>query len=308
VGQEHRVGQLCQPRGEAGLVFVDVEPGGGDRPFPQRCHQRRLVHQRTPRRVHQHGVGRHACEGVGVDQVSRLGRRGTVDRHEVGPREQRVLPDEAGVERAPRAAALSLGLAAAVHQDLAAEAETEGGRHAQADASGPDDADDPAVDRLSAVSQRIPALEAPLAREAVAFDDATRRREHQRDGDLGGGVGEHSRRVGHADAEASRRVEIDVLVAHREGGHDAQRRRQRLEQIGVDAIAERADEGLRTFGRGAQSVRRRRLGAAMHVDLGVGKRLGETAKRRLGNRARHEDPHGGATIAISRRGVPAASA
>ncbi len=69
------------------------------------------------------------------------------------------------------------------------------------------------------------------------------RRKEQRPGEIGGGVGEHSRRGGHLDAAVPGGGHVDVVETDGVVGHDAQSR-GRLDQIDVDPVAQHAQERI----------------------------------------------------------------
>ena len=80
-----------QARVHLGLALVDVERGARDLALAQRVGERRLVHDRAPRRVDEErppaACGRSCAR---VDQVPRLGRERAVEADDVRGREQLV--------------------------------------------------------------------------------------------------------------------------------------------------------------------------------------------------------------------------
>ena len=60
------------------------------------------------------------------------------------------------------------------------------------------------------------------AYQLFAFAQSSRDRQHERDSEIGGSVGQHIGRIGDEDAELGGRGDIDVVVADRAVGYNAQ--------------------------------------------------------------------------------------
>src|SRR5205823_8179009 len=61
---------------------------------------------------------------------------------------------------------------------------------------------------------------ATAAQVGLGVGGAARRGEEQQEGEVGGGLVEHTRRVAHRDAEVACGGDVDVVVAHRHVGND----------------------------------------------------------------------------------------
>ena len=70
--------------------------------------------------------------------------------------------------------------------------------------------------------RRTPAGPLAGAHHALALAHASRRRQHQRHGHVGGVLGQHARRVGDGDAALAGGVEIDMVDAGAERGDQLQ--------------------------------------------------------------------------------------
>ncbi len=93
---------------------------------------------------------------------------------------------------------------------------------------------------------------AALAEVGLGVGRPPRRREQQEEGEIGGGLVEHPRRVADRDPELGSGGEVDVVVAHGHVGDDLQPRRARPQDVGVDAIGEDADHRVHVGDRGPQ--------------------------------------------------------
>jgi hypothetical protein len=110
-------------------------------------------------------------------------------------------------------------------------------------------------------------FQSPRAHVRVAFRDAARRRHEQRPGEVRGGVVQHARRVGDADAALFGCRDVDVVVAHRDVGDDLQVRR-RLDHRGVDLVHHRGHEPVPALQAARELVGRPRpvLGVVLDVE------------------------------------------
>jgi hypothetical protein len=142
--------------------------------------------------------------------------------------------------------------------------------------------------------RRVPRLPLAGADLALALVDATRDAEQQREGDVGGGVGQHARRVADRDPAPRGLLEVDVVGPHGQVGHGLDRRGG-VEELGVDALGDDRQQGVGLRGALEQRVAWRRGVVVPHVDLVLGLQALERGER---ERARDEDPchgphHGG---------------
>ena len=89
-----------------------------------------------------------------------------------------------------------------------------------------------------------PLAEAPFAHVTIGRNDVARHGEQQRPGKVGRRVGEHAGRVGHDDAAARGRGDVDVVVADGDVGHDLQLGALGEERV-VDPVGEQRDRSRR---------------------------------------------------------------
>jgi len=93
-----------------------------------------------------------------------------------------------------------------------------------------------AVHILPAELVHRPAVPLTAAQPALRFAEATGRGHHQRETEVGGGFGQHVRRVADQHAPGGAGRQVDVVVAHRHRTHRPQLRAG-VQQRGVDALA-----------------------------------------------------------------------
>ena len=274
----------CRQRvvGRRRLGVRDVERRAGDAPLVQGGDERRLVDDRAARRVHEDRGGLHDRQRRGVDEVVRgVGER-EVQRDDVGARERRV---EVGV--------------AADRLDL----EPEGARalgHRGADAPRPDEREPGAAQLEAQPPAGLPRAPAPVAHVRRGGDEVPRRRQDEREREVGRAVGEDV--GGDADRDPARRARGDVDVVRADGvvRHHPQRRR-RVEQLVVDAVGQQAEQALRPGGERAQLARRGRELAGPHPDVvtGLPQAVDGGARQRAGDDGAG---HGGAGFCPDRAG------
>ncbi len=82
----------------------------------------------------------------------------------------------------------------------------------------------------------------------IAFAETPRRGQHQTHGAVGGGVGQHSGRVGDDDAPLGGRGHVDVVEAHRVVADGAQPGQSRVHHGTVDAVAQLRAEHVNAVG------------------------------------------------------------
>ena len=194
------------------LGVGDVERGAGDLPVVQRLRERLVVDDRAARRVDQDRGRLHQRERVGVDQVAGAGVSGSGSR-----RSPSGAAGARGRCRRPSAAARHL------HPEAGG---APGDRLAD-----PPEADDPerrAVDVGAEDSwPGSHVCQSPLRANGDRLGEPARRRHQQREGEVGGGVGQRVGRVADRDAARGGGVDVDVVVADRVVGDRPQVRAAR---------------------------------------------------------------------------------
>ena len=90
---------------------------------------------------------------------------------------------------------------------------------------------------------RLAAGEFSGARQPVAFDHAPRHREHQSEGEVGGGLGGDRRSDGDRDAPRRRRSDVDIGRRDRLRGNQAQVRIGR-DHRAVDLVVQQAEQNI----------------------------------------------------------------
>jgi hypothetical protein len=277
VREQHRPGCGEQARVHLGLALEHVEAGGEDHLFLECGCQRLLVDNRAARRVHENGVGLHEAQPAGVDEVPGLVGERYVQGHDVALGQQRVEV---------AAPADDARVMARVVQHLHAEA---GGAasYGLADAAEADDAQHGAVHVAPQVLVDVPARPATGAQVGFRLPRASRRREDEQEGEVGGRLVQHTGRVAHGDAVVGCGLEVDVVVTDGDVGHDAQPGRARREHSGVDAIREQADDRV-DFRRQRDDLVVREAALPVRLDQGVAD-LGERFEAAGREPARDQD-------------------
>ena len=154
-------------------------------------------------------------------------------------------------------------------EHLHAPAVVEALRGREADAAHADDAERPAGEVLAEPAERLPRLPPPLLRIGGALHDPPRRGEHERHGDVGGGVGEHAGRVADADAARGAGGHVDVVEPDREVADHLQLRRG-VEQRAVDAVGEQRHQAVAVLHPVAQDLVAGRQLIGPQVDVAGG--------------------------------------
>ena len=188
---------------DADLLLVDVEPEVADLPPLQRIDDRACVDDGTSAGVDEHHARLDPPQGLGVDQVPRLGGQRAVEGHDVGlgqePIHRHILDSE-------RLAFLVLD--PVVGEQAAPEPVHDPG-DPHADLAGPHDADGPAV---QVEAQQAVEREVPLAHPVVGAVELPVQCQHQPHGVLGDRV----RRIGgdprHRDPQFARGLDIHVVI------------------------------------------------------------------------------------------------
>ena len=187
-------GQMRRPeqRVEAGqrLGIGYVEAGAGDPAGLEAAPQRLRIDDLTAGGVDQDRALLHRHQRPLVDQPAGLRRQRAMEADDVGFGEQLVELDPAGTGRA----------AAAQDPHPEALAATS---HGLADQAGADDAQGRAVDVAAEPARRLPGPPLTLADRVRRLDDLSGDRQDQREGEVGGRLGEHPGRV--ADRDPLRR-------------------------------------------------------------------------------------------------------
>ncbi len=97
-------------------------------------------------------------------------------------------------------------------------------------------------------------VQRPARRSASASVARATRGQDQQEGEIGGRLVEHARRVADRDAELRGGGHVDVVVAHRDVRHDPQPRRTGAQHLGVDPVGEDAHDGVDLAGEADQLV------------------------------------------------------
>ena len=87
---------------------------------------------------------------------------------------------------------------------------------------------------------------------------------------------------------AADRLDVDVVVADRDVGHDPQLLAGGVEERVVDAVVQHHDDRVRPADRGVELLRRERPVLLGDPDVGAG--LAQRGERRLGQAAGDDDP------------------
>ena len=135
----------------------------------------------------------------------------------------------------------------------------------------------PTVFSNSSMPVYLRPLPLALAQRGVRGADVAGGREHQRDGELGGGDDVGGRRVDDHHAGLGGRADVDVVEADARAGDDLEPRRRR-ERLGVDrgGAADQQRVGLRQRGQQLGAV-----GAVAVPDLEVGAELLDRGRAEL---------------------------
>ena len=188
--------------------------------------QRVLVHQPAARDVHQHRAALQLRQRLGIDDLvrRRSGRR--MQRQEIAVRQH--LVERCKVPRALLQIRRQPVARMIHHRHVEAARPL---RHRPPDAPHPQNAERLAVHPHT---QQV-ALADPIApagtHDLVVMIGTPRRRQQHHEGEVGGALGQHVRRVGHDQAPRLRRRDIDVVVADAAGGADTHARRQPRDRI-----------------------------------------------------------------------------
>ena len=160
-----------------------------------------------------------------------------------------------------------------------------------ADAAHAQDAQRGAVHVAAGEHVEAPVRPPAFAQETFALGDAARRGHHQREAEVGRGLGEHARRVGddHAARRAGRHVDVVVADGHRADGLEL---RAGVQQHGVDLLAAGDEHAGATLQRGDQlGLRQRWIGVVRaHLEVGA-QAVDDVAEHAAGDeddRFRHE--------------------
>ena len=176
-------------------------------------------------------------------------------------------------------------------QDLHPEPGAPAG-HRPADPAVADHPERGAVDVLAEVLVDGPAVPSTAAQVALALAEETGCRQDQREGQVGGGVVEHARRVADGHAGGRGRLQVDVVVADGDVGDDTQ-----LGSAGdhrpVDAVGEHTDDGIGVRRRPDELAVGERLVVGPLQDVVAG--LGQGIETAGGQSAGDQDSAGGGT-------------
>ena len=205
-------------------------------------------------------------------------RQGAVQAHDVRGREQLVERDVAHAELALER---RVGAVAASSRRRPSRSPWRGVTTALRDRAEPDQPERRAPGVAAEHEVPAPRPRPSGADQPVALDDAPRRREHQREREVGGRLDERVGRVRRDDAGRAARLEVDVVVADGEVRDDLQLGAGRGKQRRVDAVGRHRDE-RRGAGRGlVQLLHRQRPRIRARPDLAV---RAQPLERDLGQR------------------------
>ena len=177
-----------------GLALVHVDARGEQTTVVQRVGERGFVDDWTARGVHEHRGRLQQRESPGVDQVRGLRPQRHVQTHDVGRAEQLVE-----VARSSRAGRCRARVVQHRHPEPGGPP-----RHRLADAAVAHDPERGAVHVGAQVLRDRPARPAVAAEVALGLGRQSGRGEDQQEGEVGGGLVEHARRVAHRDAALGR--------------------------------------------------------------------------------------------------------
>ena len=259
---------------DLGLALEDVEPRAGDHAVAQRRGERRLVDHRPAR---------------GVDQVGVVAHRARARRASIRWRVSGVSGQcsDTTSERASSSLELDLARLVAARPLRVDDLHPERARPRRDGAADLAVADDP--ERLAlqpAAEHEVDRPRPRLARadQPLALPHPARDREQQRDREVGRRVGQDAGRVRDDHAARAGRVHVDVVVADRDVGDDAQPRRRRRRGTRRRPVVEHRHDRLGAGDRVVQLVRleravlgrdpRRRAAVAQRGERGLGQRRG----------------------------------
>ena len=241
---------------------------------------------------------------LGVDQVPRLVGQVDVERHEVGPR--RAAPRAAGTSRRSSASTAAVRALDVVVQDRHPEARAPAGpppgRSARSRrcpivapwTSGPSSSSGPHVFQL------------PGADVAVALGQPPGGGHQQREGEVGGRVGQDARRVADRDAARACRPGRRCCRSRRRSCDDLQLRPGGVEELVVDPVGEERQDAVAAARRPSSSSSRGG-GSSSGQTVGVASPRGSGRARRRGSAGRRR-PSAGRSRATRSSADPAAPA
>ena len=234
--------------GRRRLGVGDVERRREEAAVAQRAGERRLVDEPAPGGVDEDRAGLDGGEGRVVDEVARAGGERRVQGDDVGASERGVqivvAPDREHAHVEARGAA----------------------RDRPPDAAGADDRERRRVDVGPEPALRLPRAPAPGADVGGGLGEAARGGEEEREGQVGRRVGEHVGRDADGDPARGGGLEVDVVGPDGEVRDRAQARGA-VQQLGVDAVGEQAQQrlGVTDAGLELRAGRRQRAGMDAHV-------------------------------------------
>lgn len=209
------------------LLLKHIQPSRINLPILQRLHKRRLVNNRSPRRIHNHNPLLHSPKLLLANDMPRAGIKREVQTQHIARLQQRLEIDVARPAREVPAQ-----LAAVVILDLHAEG-AGALRHGPPDAAHAQNAQDLA---LGVVAQRE-GFPAPVAAAygGQGHVDAAEGAEHQQQGDVGRGVVDGDGRAGDLDPAVVASGHVDVVVAGAVVGDELHARGERGDEFFVEA-------------------------------------------------------------------------
>ncbi len=221
------------------LSLVDIESSAPEVAPGQRFRQGPLVHDRAAGDVDQDGLLFHQPQLFPRKQMTGRRIQGGVDRNDVRCSEELV-------EREPghlKILFLRCGPAAGVGIDNVHPEGAGPQGHRPADPAQADDAQPFARNLAAQEEVELPAPEAPFPSIPIGLWDFACHGQNQCPGQVGRGLGQDSRRVGHEDAPFVRGRKVDVVVADGAVGDDPQAR-CRVDDLPVDLIDQEAEKSV----------------------------------------------------------------
>jgi hypothetical protein len=140
--------------------------------------------------------------------------------------------------------------------------------HRLADAPKTNQAESGAGDVRAQQQHRPPGLPAAGARELIRLNHPPRGGHEQRPGEIGGGVGEHTRSVAHRDAAGGGGSQVNIVDAHGHLADDLKTWRGCLQQRRIDRVSEQGEQAGHGLGPLQQQLVRRRQLAGPDVHVG----------------------------------------
>ena len=220
-----------------GFAFIDIQTRPGDLVALQRGDQRRLIHHIPARDVDQVGRGAHLGQCTRVDQVVGGGAGGHGKHDEISLQNLRQRGLGGG------------------HVGDKGGTVVENDRHAKAVMAAPgnrlpdpphaDDAHRLARDMGTQQLGRMPARPVARPQHPLALARAARRHQDQRQGDIGGRIGDSAGGVADLKASGAGGGHVDMVIANAKIGEDFGARVRHIgKDIGAEQVTQRRQNGV----------------------------------------------------------------